>query len=266
MRHRCWVQVAISTCLLLTAMGKSATAVGGVGSSLWGLVTQYRIGLDIANGTDAATVKFDTSKPGGSKSCVQDPGNDPGVQTCTLNAKAGNRSGYGLFFEPAFKRKGLFHYGASIGFGLRSLEGQLETDPQAELTPMKNMRFFLYGGVIKPYIIVGLTPAETWPDLLISLGPVAQVLAGNVEINDSKAFRVFGQGSFKNLRAYFQGEIVFVRFGDGYFSFFLSNTLAGSDQAVGDFYPGDVDGMDHFRADFSNNLVGFKLLFNFPRP
>jgi len=242
-------------------------ADAGVFSELWGFAKQYRVGVDFAGGGDSATLNFeaDTSQTNGSSSCIADPSTGYVTSKCSVQIAAGGRGGFGLFAERAFKRQGNFYFNMDLGFGIRSLEGRFNEDIETRKTPLRDVKFFLYGGVIKPYIIFGLTPARVWPDLLISLGPVAQVLAGRVHVNDESAQRVLAQTSFRRLNAFLQLELVFVRFGDGYFSLFASRTAASSEETIGDFYPDEVDGMRDIQAEFNNNLLGFKLLFNFPK-
>lgn len=255
----------------------SFTLSDALHASVIDYVSKYRIGIDLINSSDEATVHYDRNRatiiP---KNCVQ-KSDDPTKMTCSVNLSAGSGKGFlseylhgfGIFFQQPFKRQGFFYFNYDIGFGIKMLRGSFTSENDALYSPLKNISFQMYGGVAYPYIQFGITPQQTWPDILLSIGPMAQFYVGQVTVNNESKTVAMAQGSkigkgLSWLQAFFEVEIVFWRFGDGYFSYFFNHSLSSSNIEAGGFYPSDVDGMSKFGADFHSNVNGFKLLFNFP--
>ncbi len=135
---------------------------------------------------------------------------------------------------------------------------------------LKNISYQLYGTRLKPYIEFGITPRSLFPDLLLSIGPVFSFMVGEVTVNDETEQMGMAQSSslFTGLNplgyAYFQLELVLIRFGDGFFSFYISRAASRDGLNEGEFYPGSVDGMTNFRATLASAESGLKLLLNWP--
>jgi hypothetical protein len=132
------------------------------------------------------------------------------------------------------------------------------------------MNYSLYGIRIKPYIQFGVTPSVILPDILISLGPVAHALVGQVDVNGETKSSALAQMSqlFSGINpvayAYFELEIVFWRFGEGAFSFYTSRARTDDRNTGGAFYSGEKDGMSNFNATFNSDEAGLKFLTNWP--
>ena len=240
-------------------------------------ISKYRIGVDLINSSDDVTVHYDRDRESTlPKYCTQKT-DDPTKMTCSVGLSAGRGNGFlsqylhgfGLFFQQPFKRQGFFYFNYDLGFALKMLRGDFLSNNDELYSPLKNVSFQMYGGVAYPYIQFGITPQSTWPDLLLSIGPMAQFYIGQVTINDETKNVALAQGSkiskgLSWLQAFVEIEIVFWRFGDGYFSYFWNHSLSSSNVEAGNFYPKEKDGMSKFGADFYSSVQGFKLLFNFP--
>src|SRR5690606_22850438 len=120
--------------------------------------------------------------------------------------------------------------------------------------PLRELEFQLVSFIIKPYVQIGVTPARTWPDVLLSLGPALQLGVGTVKVNDEKESVAVATSS-SLLSGFAELEIVFWRFGDGALSIFTSTDSTGSGRGT-EFFPKEVDGMKDFRADFSRSVAG----------
>ncbi len=241
----------------------------------WNYVKQYQIGLDYTSSYDSVAATYDTEQPGAAaEDCKVLADEVPAKQRCQVNMTGGGSSGVGVFLQQAFKRQGLFYVRADIGFGARYLAGELDEKEQEVATsrsrPLHKMRFSLGALVVKPYVQFGITPATTWPDILVSLGPVAQISMGKVRVNEETENAVLATTSGRNpVLGFLELEIVFWRFGDGALSVFQSKDFSGSDEG-GAFYRKKVDGMDNIRANFARSVggdvfgLGLKFLLNWP--
>ena len=135
-----------------------------------------------------------------------------------------------------------------------------------KLTFFNEASFDLGVFVVRPYLELGYTPSSAFPDILIRLGPVAQLGVGNVSINEEKENVALALSS--GLVGYFELEFVFWRFGDGAFSIYSSSDSAGEDGTS--LYPEDIAGMSDFDALFSRSVggaaygYGLKLVLDFP--
>lgn len=230
----------------------------------------YQVGIDYTTSQDKVEASYEMDGSGG-PGCTpaSADGETPVRQRCAVQMEAGSSSGYGIFLEQAFRREGNFYFKPDLGFGLRYLQGELiESSPQL---PLREMSFQLVAFVLKPYLKLGLTPASTWPDLFLSLGPTLLVAAGNVSVNDEKMTHALVGASESLVQGFVELEAVFFRFGDGFFSLFTSGDYSGGKRGS-KFYPKEKDGMDAFRATFSRKIsgdgvsfgLGAKLLLDWP--
>ena len=184
---------------LVLSLGASAAFAASI-APMWKWARQYRIGVDSSSSRDTMTVGYQTSVDGHTKTdrcTVLRASNDPTADRqmeCTVDLVAGESQGYGLFFQRAFRRQGLFYLNYDIGMGVRALQGQLPQEQVESGLPMKRLRFFLYGANLKPYIQFGITPAHVFPDLLFQIGPALQLLVGNVEINNDQSYVAMANG------------------------------------------------------------------------
>ena len=254
--------------LTLGVFSASSSAYGFVGA-IWDYVSQYQIGVEYSASTDNVAMKYKMNRSGGIPASCEADINDSTKQFCTHDIVGGQSSGFGLFLQQAFQRKGDFHLDFDLSLGVRYLEGAID---DAELTSIQNQglllteaSFALAVGVVKPYMEIGYTPTSGFPDIIFRLGPVAQLGVGSFSINDNKENVAIAVSS--GVTGYFETEVVFVRFGDGAFSVYASGDAAGRDGTP--LYPNAVDGMDDFTGTFSRNIsgpfgYGLKLVLNWP--
>lgn len=231
----------------------------------------YNVGVDYAHSSDAMTLSYETHTPAGGApdGCIPNP-SDAARMRCDTALVAGGSSGFGLFLQQPFRRQGTLYLNWDLSFGVRSLTGSLEEEEAQKLAakglPLKRMEFALVGFLFRPYVQIGITPSS-WPDILLSLGPVAQITAGRARINDERANVILGTSS--DVKGFMELEIVLKRFGEGAFSLFYSRDFSG-DERGSLFFPRSVDGMDDFRVLFSRSVggaafgFGLKLLLDFP--
>jgi hypothetical protein len=175
-----------------------------------------------------------------------------------------------LFLQKAFKKQGFWYFDYDIGFGVRYLEGKYTATDQND--SLKQAKFALASIVGKPYIQFGVTP-QSLPDVLISIGPAAQVAVGNMTVNNASKSVVFGTSSYSGpmnlMHGFVELEIVLKRFGDGAFSVFSSSDLTGKGEGT-KVFEGEVDGMSDFKGVFSHQVggaafgFGLKLVTTFP--
>lgn len=227
-------------------------------------VKQYQVGVDYSNSVDTLQLTYDAeAATAPSSKCTVDLDN-PSKKKCSASMLAGSSSGFGIFLQRAFKKQGFWYFDYDIGFGARYLSGQLpkEYEDQTDV-PLKNAKFSLLTFIGKPYIQFGVTP-DRWPDLLISLGPVAQIGTGTMTINDKTENVVVGTSSYSGPMSLWHGfleiEIVLKRFGEGAFSVFSSRDFSGNGEGT-KVYPKSVDGMSNFRGSFSHSVGGMAFGF-----
>lgn len=256
--------------LVIVMLSKASVAQAFV-SEIWNYVKTYQLGVDYASAKDDLELSYETDRGIVSKKC-QPVEARPTRQRCVMAMQAGASSGFGVVLQQAFRKKGLFYWDFDVGFAARYLQGKLATsDSAADGLPLRDVKFSLAALVAKPYLVIGITP-DQWPDILLSLGPALQLAGGPVSINEKRKHVFLGTGSGVSesglLRGFTQIEIVFLRFGDGALSLFTARDFTGG---VGtEFYPGDVDGMDQFRANFVRGVggaafgLGAKFILNWP--
>lgn len=262
---------ALTICFVILSSLRATTASALV-SEIWNYVKKYKLGVDYASATDDLELSYDTDRLAVQPASCRDTAKDPTRQRCGTAIQKDKNSDYGIVLQQVFRKKGLLYWDFDIGFSARYLQGQLSpSQSQKDGLPLKNVKYSLAALVAKPYVVFGITP-QRWPDILLSLGPALQVAGGTVTINDKKKKVILGTGSGTSesglLRGFTQLEIVFWRFGDGALSLFNARDFTGG---VGtEFYPGEVDGMDNFRANFVRGVggstfgLGIKLILDWP--
>lgn len=238
-----------------------------VNSSAYSFITDYltgyKLGIELASSQNNILMSYDTDSNQGHSNCLRETGET--AYRCKQNIDAGSSSGYGLFLAQPFKSSGNFYFGADLGFGLRYLEGEFQNANRN--TGLQQASFSLISFAIKPYIQFGWTP-NGLPDILVTIGPVAHISAGTVEINETpKSSMVAG---VSGLQGYFELEIVFLRFGSGgAFGLFLSNEVSGNNEGS-ELYSGEIDGMSDIKGSFASSAgggtlgFGLRLLLDFP--
>ena len=255
----------------LTLAPTSASAFVG---DIVNYLSDYQFGVDFTNSYDRVDATYEMNKPQAAPtSTCADSADHADKQLCTISISGASSSGYGIVIAQPFKRQGLFYFQLNLGFGARYLSGALNrssTERERSLgLPLTQLKFNLGAVVVKPYIQFGITPANTWPDLLISLGPAAQMAIGNVTVNGQREDVAFVTASNNYVRAFVAVELVLWRFGKGSLSVFSENDISGGGRGSR-FYPHSVDGMSDFHANFSRSVsgrfygFGAKLLSNWP--
>ncbi len=231
-------------------------------NAVWNYLKQYQFGIDYTSSYDHVSASYEVTGSG-TEGCDAVTG-EPTRQRCQVDMAGGGSSGYGFVLQQAFKRQGDFYFKPDVGFGVRYLSGEMDdkaaAEQQARGLPLDEMSFALAALVIKPYIQFGITPAKTWPDVLISIGPAAQVAVGNVTVNGQTEDAAIATYSGSPIGGFFELEIVLWRFGDGALSVFSSEDFTGGKEGS-NFYPNSKDGMDSFKANFSRNVSGDALGF-----
>jgi hypothetical protein len=257
LRRSTSLQVWLPAVLALSALGAAPQAQA---SGLWDYLQKYQLGVDYTSSFDSVEASYETAATSDPppQDCELDE-DDASRQRCTVHMSGGATSGFGVFLQQAFKRQGLFHFSADVGFGARYLNGELSGDDRirsaAAGLPLRNLRFSLAALVVKPYITVGITPAQKWPDILLSIGPAAQVALGRVVLNDQAERVAMATSSSGLIDGFFELEIVLWRFGDGALSLFHSSDVTRGGHGA-KFYPKEVDGMSDVRADFARSVAG----------
>lgn len=253
---------------MMLPSARSAASIG----NLWTYIKKYQIGIDYASSQDNMELSYRTYLPINSEICNKDSPEVGAPQHCTTRIKSGSSSGFGLVLQQAFKKKGVFFWDFDIGFAARYLQSKLPASESGrDGLPLLQAEFSLAALVAKPYLVFGVTP-DGYPDVLFSFGPALQLAGGSASINNKKKNVVLGTGSgFSQnglLTGFTQLEIVFVRFGDGALSLFTARDFTGG---IGTgLYPGEVDGMDDFRANFVRGVggaafgLGIKLILDWP--
>jgi hypothetical protein len=267
----------VATHLLALFLGfLLATAVlpqAALGLGVTDYVKNYHLGINLIGTNDQVSVSYDIPEDAPeAPNCQKDAS---GHSTCWSGLFDHGRGlgaeylrGFGLFLQQPFKRQGFWYFSADFSLGFLHLAGASPDKPDAG--PFRSMSYSLYGFRFKPFIQFGITPAFLLPDVLISAGPVAHALMGQVVVNgegrNSALFqrtRLF-TGINPFAYAFLELEVVFWRFGDGAFSFYTARSRTDDRRASGSFYPGEKDGMTNFQATFHSDESGLKLLLNWP--
>jgi hypothetical protein len=242
--------------------------------SLGSYFSNYKVGANLIQNSDRVQFSYDL-EAGESDSSRFCQSSEQQVRTCqhitgqsSQGIGSGYLNGFGIFLQQPFKRQGFWYFDADLAIGAVILSGELAAgNRNSHLTEMS---YSIYGARLNPYLQFGMTPANWFPDILVSAGPVFNIMAGNVSVNGQNQATFFLQGSelFSGLNplsyAFVGLELVFYRFGHGAFSFYSLHSNTDRNKTGGDFYSGSLDGMTNFQAAFNNSESGFKLLFNWP--
>jgi hypothetical protein len=242
-------------------------------SEIVNYVRQNQFGIDYANSMDRVDLAYDTATAGNVPASCEVIAESPNLKRCRVSMIGGNSSGWGVFFQRAFKKQGFYYLDWDVSLGARYLNGQLPASERSlSGLPLKNASFRLGAVVMKPYIQFGITP-DRWPDILISMGPAIQAAMGSVSINDEAESVVVGTSSVSGpmsvIHGFFALELVLKRFGDGAFSLMASQDVSGNGRGT-KVYPKDIDGMSNFRGTFSRSVgnvayaFGLKLVTPWP--
>lgn len=243
----------------------------GFAGYVWNYIKQYQVGIELSGSSDTVHLSYQTPYDAThSPYCSQDPANSQ-KDICSHSILAGQSSGFSLFLQQAFRRRGTFHFNYDLSLGARYLKGNLEDEELARLAssniPLTEASLALGVVVAKPYIELGYTPSSRFPDILLRLGPVFQLGVGTVSINEQSETVAMALSS--GLTGYFELEFVFWRFGDGALSLYSSRDSAGNSNGI-PIYPNDIDGMESFEGRVSRSIggqffsYGLKLVLNWP--
>lgn|GEM_PF-2739356 len=261
--------------LLLLFLCVSTSALAGV-SDIANYLKRYQVGIDYSNSNDSVQMSYEipADQSGGQLECEPVVG-EITSKRCTAYMGAGFSSGYGFLLQQPFKRQGDIYVNFDVGLGLRRLVGEYPPGSQkaSKDGPLRNVNFELLALVARPYLQIGITPARTWPDILLSIGPAFQAAYGKVKVNEESKNVVIGTSSGLSnsglIGGYTELEIVFWRFGDGAFSIYTAQDFTSGADGTS-FYPGEVDGMSDIRANFARGVggaafgFGLKLVMDFP--
>jgi len=253
----------------------STSALAGV-SDIANYLKRYQVGIDYSNSNDSVQMSYEipADQSGGQLECEPVVG-EITSKRCTAYMGAGFSSGYGFLLQQPFKRQGDIYVNFDVGLGLRRLVGEYPPGSQkaSKDGPLRNVNFELLALVARPYLQIGITPARTWPDILLSIGPAFQAAYGKVKVNEESKNVVIGTSSGLSnsglIGGYTELEIVFWRFGDGAFSIYTAQDFTSGADGTS-FYPGEVDGMSDIRANFARGVggaafgFGLKLVMDFP--
>lgn len=251
----------IRTLIFLFALGSSGPALADL-LSPWHYIRNYQLGFDVGERRDSAEIGFDINR-----NTYNDENCEPlDNNQVHCNHEFGNdTSGYGIFIEQPFKRRGLWHFDYDVSFDLRIVDSKLHYsgDRDATKVPVKDMRLHLYSLIAMPYVTVGLTP-KSYPEILFSLGPTGEMVWGSVNINDTRyqiAERgVFRRSSVQSLLSYMQINLVLKRFDKGYFALTMSRTQGDDHVQDGEILPEKIDQMSNLRLRLNKEFYGVKIL------
>jgi len=250
-------------------------AFGGI-ADLWRYLQRYQFGVDYTNSNDSVDVSYEVPASQSSGDAVCEPViGDISTKRCSAYVGAGFSSGYGFLLQQSFKRQGDIYVNFDVGFGARRLVGAYPPASQkvGSTASLQSVNFELLALVARPYLQVGLTPAHTWPDILLSIGPAFQAAYGRVKVNaEGKNVLIGTSSGLSNsglIGGYTELEIVFWRFGEGAFSIYTARDFTSGASGT-PFYPGEVDGMEKIRANFARGVggaafgFGLKLVMDWP--
>lgn len=237
-------------------------------NTLWDWLKSYKVGISKHYLLDQINLAYETtnSKASTAQECKQFDGNQA-YYKCEHFISANSHYGYGIFLQPAFRKKGLFYYNADISIGFRHYKGQLLDEEIKENLPLQQLKFIFYGLNLQTYLQLGITP-EKWPELIISFGPTAQWVWGNLTLNNKQINTGFlgmlNWSGLNNYTAFFKIELVLFRFGDGAFSLFTTN-LSGKNKMVFGEIPQNIgEDMNNIEINFNRNSAGIKFLLDWP--
>lgn len=249
----------IAKLILSFLIATSSTGAYALVAELVNYVSQYQVGVDYSNAIDKVQLSYNMTATGGVPDSCQIVDGDPTRKQCTVGMVGGASNGWGVFLQRAFKKQGLFYFNPDVSFGARFLSGELPAKERSlDGLPLNNASFSLGAVVMKPYVQFGVTP-DSWPDVLLSMGPAIQMAIGKMTINDQSENVAVGTSSVSGpmsvIHGFFALEVVLKRFGDGAFSLIASHDVTGNGRGT-KIFPHDVDGMSDFHGSFSRNVDG----------
>ena len=245
-------------------------------SSAWNYLSRFQVGVDYTNSNDTVEMTYEvpSNQNTGDTTCELIPG-DINTKRCSNHMGAGFSSGWGFLLQQPFKRQGDIYVNFDMGFGLRRLVGEFPVSKKKGNSngPLRAVNFELLALVARPYLQVGLTPAQTWPDILFSIGPAFQAAYGRVRVNSEAENVLVGTSSGLSvgglIGGFYELEVVFWRFGQGAFSIYTAKDVTSGDAGT-KFFPREVDGMEEIKANFSRGVggdalgFGLKLVMDWP--
>jgi hypothetical protein len=237
--------------------------------SPWHYIKNYQLGFDVGERRDSAQLGFEIDRNTYYDETCSPVENSRNLVRC-VHEFEDDHSGYGIFIEQPFKRRGLWHFDYDISFDLRIVDAKLTPVRQAQIEqkaekniPVRDVRLHLYSLVALPYVTLGITP-EKWPELLVSLGPTGEMVWGSVNINDTRyqtAERgVFRRSSVSSILSYMQLNLVLRRFGKGYIGLTMSHTQGDDHVQDGEILPETIDNMSNLSLRLNKEFFGVKVL------
>ena len=274
--------IKFSKISLIVILGLLTKSEFSYGLNVMEYLRGYNLGINLIGQSEGANVKFNVDTiedpiSNGVTNCGE-PVFGQTERTCSIGLNGGGGRGlgasflhgFGIFLQQPFKRQGNFYFNWDLGIGLQVLNAAWENEEGGfEYPGLEEISYSLYGLQLKPYIQIGWTP-NRFPDIIFTLGPVMQMVAGTVSVNEKEETTAFFQSSdiegsiMPWAQAYFELELVFLRFGDGAISWYLSKAATSTDVEAGDFYSEKVGAMSDFTATFNAYESGFKFLLNWP--
>ena len=249
------ILIAILGCLI-------AGYVQGSILAPWKYIKQYQLGIDVGDIDDRATFSFDI-EPGifSDERFCESSERNLGLNKCDLVFQK-KSSNYGIYLEQPFKRSGFWHLDWDVSFALRTFSGEFAVEEGVEPNelPIKDVLLDYYGITARLYVTFGITPKK-WPEVLVSIGPTGEIFGGRASFN-GKSFP--NQFTIRRSRVlgipYYSVDIVFWRFGKGYFGFTGWIHEGKDDVQEGRLLPQDEKPFTDFNVTMSRSFIGLKLL------
>jgi len=237
--------------------------------SPWHYIKNYHLGFDVGERSDLAHFGFEISQDTYfDETCEPVRGSVRRVR-CVHDFEDSS-SGFGIFIEQPFKRRGFWHFDYDLAFDLRIVDSKLHPvrgDQGGKLTgkdiPVKDVYLHLYSLVAIPYLTVGVTPLR-WPELLLSFGPTGEAVWGSVNINDTR-YQIAERGVFRrsavgSFLSHLQLNLILKRFGKGYFGITSSQTKGDDHVQDGKIFPESIDNMSNMSLHLNKQFFGVKVL------
>ncbi|SMF43960.1 hypothetical protein SAMN06296036_113115 [Pseudobacteriovorax antillogorgiicola] len=226
----------------------------------------YQLGIEVGDTTDSASLRYFQAEDGphvDSDSCDRVGESPEKTFECEIEFEQ-RVSNFSLFIEHPFKRRGFWHLDWDLGLSFKWLNGEFEAKDQLPSnSPVQSIELNLYSINVRPYVTVGITPKDSWPDLLLSLGFVGEAIFGSYKFDDQSfdTDPVMRRTRVLSI-SYFELQLVFFRFGKGYLAFNLSNSQVDSSVSSSPTLLAD-DTLDLTEPDLAltRNFFGLKLLF-----
>lgn len=202
-----------------------------------GYLSNYRAAIELKAGSAAADLDYETPRSVPMPDACRVKASDPLMMICTAGLGKASKLSYALSLQQAFKRTGLWYFGADFGGSVFLLDAKAsEEDKDGETPlilvrqPLQKARIHLYGGSARAYLQFGITPARILPDILISLGLGYHFSTGNLKLDERR----------EDLRVvagigYLQYEAVWWRFADGSLSSYVAQEFGANYRLKGEF-------------------------------